>query len=166
MIWYYIKYLTVIGLPPGGSSSVHIYKQTTKRTTQNKQYIEQHQNYTEQHKNWEECGPCPVFAGFTLTFALQLKKKHGKTSVRVVINKHTIRIHSNNENTKVMTTEIFTSNYRFVQQTSNPLNIPEVTFDYIWWHNSNHSWFPFIWPYVNFPYLLFITITYVGYPLS
>jgi len=29
------------------------------------------------------CGPCPVFAGFTLAFALQLKKKHGETSVRV-----------------------------------------------------------------------------------
>jgi hypothetical protein len=33
--------------------------------------------------NWEECGPCPVFASYTLAFALQLRKKHGKTSVRV-----------------------------------------------------------------------------------
>jgi hypothetical protein len=31
----------------------------------------------------EECGLCPVFASFTLAFALQLEKKHGKTSVRV-----------------------------------------------------------------------------------
>jgi hypothetical protein len=31
----------------------------------------------------EECGPCPFFANFTLAFALQLRKKHGKTSVRV-----------------------------------------------------------------------------------
>jgi len=31
----------------------------------------------------EECGPYPVFAGFALAFALQLRKKHGKTSVRV-----------------------------------------------------------------------------------
>jgi hypothetical protein len=31
----------------------------------------------------EQCGPCPVFASFTLAFALQLRKKHGKTSVRV-----------------------------------------------------------------------------------
>jgi len=30
-----------------------------------------------------ECGPCPVFASFTLAFAIQLRKKHGKTSVRV-----------------------------------------------------------------------------------
>jgi hypothetical protein len=33
----------------------------------------------------EECGPCPVFASYTLAFALQLRKKHGKTSVRVVV---------------------------------------------------------------------------------
>jgi len=46
---------------------VHIYTQTVQRTTQNKQY-------TEQHKNLEECGPCPVFAGFTLAFALQLRR--------------------------------------------------------------------------------------------
>jgi hypothetical protein len=31
----------------------------------------------------EECRPCPVFASFALAFALQLRKKHGKTSVRV-----------------------------------------------------------------------------------
>jgi len=28
----------------------------------------------------EECGSCPVFASFTLAFALQLRKKHGKPS--------------------------------------------------------------------------------------
>ena len=31
----------------------------------------------------EESGPCPVFAGYTLTIALQLRKKHGKPSVNV-----------------------------------------------------------------------------------
>jgi hypothetical protein len=31
-----------------------------------------------------KCGPCPVFASYTLAFVLQLRKKHGKTSVRVV----------------------------------------------------------------------------------
>jgi hypothetical protein len=30
-----------------------------------------------------KCGPCPVFASYTLAFALQLRKKHGKTSVRI-----------------------------------------------------------------------------------
>ena len=85
-------HLTAFGQPPGGSSSVHIYTQTIQRTTQNNT-----QNNT---KNQEECGPCPVFAGFTLAFDLQLRKKHGKTSVRVVIHKHTMRIHSHNENTQ------------------------------------------------------------------
>jgi hypothetical protein len=37
--------LTAIGLPPGGSSTAHIYTQTIHRTTQNKQYIEQHNNF-------------------------------------------------------------------------------------------------------------------------
>jgi len=71
-----IYLLTAIGLSPSGSSTVHIYTQTVHRTKQNKKYIEQ-------HNIWEECGPCPVFAGYTLAFALQLRKKNGKTSVRL-----------------------------------------------------------------------------------
>jgi len=71
-----IYLLTVIGSSPGGSSAVHIYTQTVHRTTQNKQYIEQ-------HNNLGECGPCPVLASYTMAFALQLRKKHGKTTVRV-----------------------------------------------------------------------------------
>jgi len=59
-----MTYLTAIGLPPGGSSTVHIYTQTMYRTTQ--------------FTNLEECGPCLVFASLTLAFALQLRKKHGK----------------------------------------------------------------------------------------
>ena len=88
-----MKYLTAIGQPPGGSSSVHIHTQTIQKTTQ-KQYIE-HKKYIEQHKNWEECGLCPVFAGFTLALALQLRKKHVKTSVKVVIHEQT---HKNTRN--------------------------------------------------------------------
>jgi len=38
----------------------------------------------------------PVFAGFTMEFTLQLRKKHGKTSVRAFRHKHTMRIHSHN----------------------------------------------------------------------
>jgi hypothetical protein len=30
------------------------------------------------------CGPCPVVASYTLVFALQLRKEHGKFPVRVV----------------------------------------------------------------------------------
>jgi hypothetical protein len=31
-----------------------------------------------------KCGPCTFFESYTLVFALQLRKKHGKSSVRVV----------------------------------------------------------------------------------
>jgi len=41
---YDMIYLTAIGQPPGGSSSVHIYTQTIQRTSQNKQYVQQHKN--------------------------------------------------------------------------------------------------------------------------
>jgi len=38
--WYVMIYLlTAIGFPACGSSTVHIYTQTIRRTTQNKQYI-------------------------------------------------------------------------------------------------------------------------------
>jgi hypothetical protein len=40
--------------------------------------------------NVEECGPCPVFASFTLALALQLRKKHGKPSVR--LRKTSVRV--------------------------------------------------------------------------
>ena len=73
MIYDLIRYdmiylLTEIALTHVDSSTVHIYTETTHRTTQ---------------LIWEECGPCPVFASYTLAFALQMRKKHGKTSVRV-----------------------------------------------------------------------------------
>jgi hypothetical protein len=63
------------------------------------QYTFTHKEYTEQHNETEyrernihknknkkigKCGPCPVFASYTPEFALQLRKKHGKASVRVV----------------------------------------------------------------------------------
>ena len=43
-------YLTAIGQPPGGSSSVHIHTQTIQRMTQNKQYTEQHKNTQNKQK--------------------------------------------------------------------------------------------------------------------
>jgi hypothetical protein len=73
-------YLTAIGLPPGGSSTEHIYTQTTHRTTHSTRTIHGITKYT----NLGEGGPCPVFASYTLAFALQLRKKHRKTSVRLV----------------------------------------------------------------------------------
>ena len=50
-----IYLLTAVGLSPGGSSTGHIYTQTI---------------------------PCPVLASYTLAFVLQLREKHGKTSVK------------------------------------------------------------------------------------
>jgi hypothetical protein len=40
----------------------------------------------------EECGPCTVFASYALAFVLQLRKKHGKTSVRLAEEIHSIHI--------------------------------------------------------------------------
>jgi hypothetical protein len=75
-----IYLLTEIGLSPGGSST-HLHtnntqndrKQSIRRTTQ----------------QLEECGPYPILASYTLAFALQPRKKHGKTSVRVATSKNT-----------------------------------------------------------------------------
>jgi NMD protein affecting ribosome stability and mRNA decay len=78
---------TAIGLTSGGSSTVHIYTQTIHRTTQSTQTI----NRTTQLTKWEECEPCPAFASHTIEFVLQLRKKHGKTSVRVAEECYTIR---------------------------------------------------------------------------
>ena len=69
--YIYIYLLTAVGLPPGGSSPVHIYTQTIHGTAQ---------------LIWEHCGPCLVFASYALAFALQLRKKDGKTSFMVAVD--------------------------------------------------------------------------------
>jgi hypothetical protein len=57
------------------------------------QYTFTHKQYTEyrarnipnnKKKKIGKCGPCLVFASYTLVFALELRKKHGKPSVKVV----------------------------------------------------------------------------------
>jgi hypothetical protein len=73
-------YLTAIGLTPGGSST-HLYTKQIYRTTQSNNTS--NSTFSSQTIHGEECGPCPVFARYILAFALQLRKKHGKTSVRV-----------------------------------------------------------------------------------
>ena len=86
--WIYIEIyfimiylLTAIGLSSGGSTHLH-----TNSTWNNTITTEQHKITT----NVEECEPCPVFASFTLAFALQLRKKHGKPSVR--LRKTSVRV--------------------------------------------------------------------------
>src|SRR5215475_15454877 len=56
--------------------STHVHTNNTWNNTNNNRT-------TQITTNVEECGPCPVFASFTLAVALQLRKKHGKTSIRV-----------------------------------------------------------------------------------
>ena len=75
-----IYFLTAIGLPPSSSNAIHIYTQTIHRTTQlTTLFGRLSGNRTESSQsNWEECGPCPVFASYALTFALHLRKKQGK----------------------------------------------------------------------------------------
>ena len=72
--------LTAIGLAPGGSGTVHIYTQTTYRITQLTNLVGRLSGIRTQsgQTNWEECGPCPVFASYTLAFALQLRKSREK----------------------------------------------------------------------------------------
>jgi hypothetical protein len=79
-LWYVIYLLTAIGLSPGGRSTVHIYTQ----------YIERYKTInTQNNTTIGECGPCPVLASYTLAFALQPRKKHGKISVKVAASKNT-----------------------------------------------------------------------------
>jgi hypothetical protein len=66
--------LTAVGLSPGGSTHLH---------TNNAQNNTNNNRTTQITTNVEECGPCPVFASFSLAFPLQLRKKHGKTLVRL-----------------------------------------------------------------------------------
>jgi len=67
-----IYLLTEIGLPAGGSSTVHIYTQTTHRTTQNKQY-------TEQHKHFGRVRAVPRLCEFYPGICLTTEEKARKT---------------------------------------------------------------------------------------
>jgi hypothetical protein len=63
----------------------------------------------------EECRQCPIFASFTLAFALQLRKKHGKTSVRLrKISEYSIHITKTPTHYKTLTNTVF-SLYRAVK---------------------------------------------------
>jgi hypothetical protein len=60
---------------------------TVRYTFTHKQYTEYRERGIHNNKNKTKtvkCGPRPVFASYTLAFALQLRKKHEKPSVRGV----------------------------------------------------------------------------------
>jgi hypothetical protein len=66
-----IYLLTAIGLPPDGSSTVHIYTQTIHRTTQNKLYIEK-------HKTFGRVQTVPHLCGFYAGICLATEEKTRK----------------------------------------------------------------------------------------
>jgi hypothetical protein len=74
LVYDMIYLLTAVGLSPGGST--HLHTNNTWNNTNNNRT-------TQITTSVEECGPCPVFASITLAFALQVRKKHRETSVRV-----------------------------------------------------------------------------------
>ena len=101
-----IYMLTAIGLTPGGSITVHIYTKTIHRTTnRHKQYIEQQNSLIR-----KSAGPCPILASYTLAFALQLRKKHGNTSVRVAEECQLARWKQNIQNRTYITKRIHKHN--------------------------------------------------------
>ena len=107
-----IYLLTAIGLTPGGSSTVHIYTQTIHRTTQLTILVGRLSGIRIQigQTNWEECGPCPVFASYTLAFAFELRKKHRETSVRVAEECQLARWKRNTQNRTYITIRIHKHN--------------------------------------------------------
>ena len=62
--------LTAIRLSPGGSNA-HLHTNNTQNDTK--------QTIHRTTQQLDECGPCPVLGSYTLAFALQPRKKHGKT---------------------------------------------------------------------------------------
>jgi hypothetical protein len=71
-----IYLLTAIGLSPGGST--HLHTNNTQNNT-NKNRTTQITIYNPINNMWKSAGRAPSLRVFTLAFALQLRKKHGKT---------------------------------------------------------------------------------------
>ena len=80
MIWYDIWYGMIWYMIWYDDTFVNCNWVATRRQLYNTHL---HTNSTKNDtKILEECGPCPDLASYTLAFALQLRKEHGKTSVR------------------------------------------------------------------------------------
>jgi hypothetical protein len=78
-----IYLLTAIGLPPGGSSTVHIYTQTVHRTTQSTQTVHR----TTQQLGRVQAGPrlCKLYPDICLTTEEKARKNlsHGSRKMPV-----------------------------------------------------------------------------------
>jgi flagellar basal body-associated protein FliL len=73
-----IYVLTAIGLSPGGST--HLHTNNTHNNTNNN-LTTQITIYNPNNNMWKIADRAPSLRVFTLAFALQLRKKHGKTTV-------------------------------------------------------------------------------------
>jgi hypothetical protein len=64
---------------------IYIYNRNWVDTRWQQYVTHLHTNSTHNAEKgkFRKCGPCPFFASYTLAFALQMRKKHVKTSVRV-----------------------------------------------------------------------------------
>ena len=118
VIIYMIYLLTAIVLSPGGSTHLH-----TNNTQNNTNNNTNNNRTTQIATKVEKCGPCPVFASFTLAFALQLRKKHGQTSVRV--RKTSVRLRK----TSVRVQYIYI--YIYIYITKTPTHYKTLTNTYI-----------------------------------
>ena len=114
---------TAIGLTAGGISTVHIYTQTIHRTTQSTQTVHR----TTQLTTWEESGQCPVFTSYTLAFALQMRKTHGKPSVRVAKKCQLARWKQNIQNRAYITIRQSIHNLAHVKYSPLPFPIQAST---------------------------------------
>jgi len=78
-----IYLLTAIGLSHGGRSTVHIYTQTIHITIKKQKIHRATQQF------WKSASRAPSWLVIpTLAFALQPRKKHWKTSIRVAASKN------------------------------------------------------------------------------
>jgi hypothetical protein len=64
---------------------IHIFNRNWFDTRWQQYTTHLHKNSTQNTEKGEfgKCGPCPVFASYTLAFALQLRKKNRKTSIMI-----------------------------------------------------------------------------------
>jgi len=101
-----IYLLAAIELPPGGSSTVHIYTQTTHRTTQNKQYIEQNKHFGRVRALPRLCG---LYPGICLTTEEKAPKNLSQGIRRLPagtmkIHKHTMSYYNIQYDTTITST--------------------------------------------------------------
>jgi hypothetical protein len=100
-IWCDMIYLTAIGLPPGGSTTVHNYTQTVHRTIQ----------FTNLGRVRTVPRPCEVYPGICLTTEEKARKNLSQGSRRTPVDKEyteqSILVNKNKESVFILRTALF-----------------------------------------------------------